>query len=129
MEEEESAESPSRTSVNEDRPPRLGGIDIRRSLFTHFGNRPTVAGTASIEGKLDELRHKTRRGFGRMSKEVGEGSERIFVLEDTIIDLQARVKSLEEMVTSFAATRPGSRSLDPSHGESAPVILTSSLWN
>ena len=123
MEEEQTSESPSRTSVSDDKSSGLRGIEIRPPPLTRSCNRPTVAGTASFEtsipqvqvpsltvdDKLNESRQDTRRGLGRISKEVDKVGERIFVLEDTIVDLQTRVKSLEQMVAYLAANHRGSR--------------------
>jgi hypothetical protein len=53
---------------------------------------------ASVDNKLESLRQKTIVGFERVAHDFETMAEQILVLEDSIGELQARVKSLEDMV-------------------------------
>lgn len=112
----------------------LGDITMSDSPFINFDSKIPVAGAASgapptpkgqlpsriLEEKIDGLRQETRKWFERVSRDVDEAGEGIYVLQDIIVDLQTRVESLEEMVASLVGTHPRSRARQPSHGRSAP---------
>jgi hypothetical protein len=66
--------------------------------------------------KLDMLGRRTKEGFRRVAEDIDGLQERMFVMEDTIVDLQNQVRHLEGLL---GTARPRSPASDPAHGERA----------
>ena len=71
----------------------------------------------TIQDRLNGFRQKIENGFELVTEEVNELSERLDVLEDTILELHTRVRYLENVVATSAETHQPSPSLNMPHGE------------